>query len=139
MTRVVFDANIWISHFLKNMSGEIQTMLDCEEVRLLRSPLLTTELRDVLSRPKFDKYLTGSRSDYLLVYELSTTPFNTIPVFEDCPDPKDNYLFDLAIQAKADYLVTGDKVVLSTPVPSPLKVITLTEFKTMFSGNAEQP
>ena len=52
--------------------------------------------------------------------------------FTKCSDPDDNYLFDLAIQAKADYLVSGDDGVLDTPIPPPTKVISYTQFKEMF-------
>jgi predicted nucleic acid-binding protein len=51
-------------------------------------------------------------------------------LFKDCSDPKDNFLFDLAIQGKADYLVSGDKRVLETPLENKtLKLRTLTTFK----------
>jgi len=56
----------------------------------------------------------------------------TKPLFHDCPDPKDNFLFDLAIQGKANYLVSGDKKVLETPLKSEtLTLTTLTAFKTI--------
>jgi len=58
--------------------------------------------------------------------------FPTISVFKDCDDDNDNYLFALAIQAQADFLVTKDKTVLKTPIPTPTKVITYTQFREMF-------
>ena len=40
------------------------------------------------------------------------------------------FFFDLAIQGKAKYLVSGDKKVLETPLKSKtIKIITLTAFK----------
>jgi len=55
---------------------------------------------------------------------------HTVPKFNACPDSKDNFLFDLALQGNANYLVSGDKKVLSSPVTSEmLKVTTLSTFK----------
>ena len=66
-----------------------------------------------------------------IAFYINLTKFcETKPLFKDCPDPKDNFLFDLAIQGKANYLVSGDKKVLKTPLKDKtLKLITLTPFK----------
>ncbi len=32
--------------------------------------------------------------------------------FDDCRDPKDNFLLDLCVFGKADYLITGDEDLL---------------------------
>jgi len=58
-----------------------------------------------------------------------TELFFTQAVFDQCPDPKDNYLFDLAYQSHSDFLVSGDKKVLAVPVRQPLKVLSLFAFK----------
>ena len=33
--------------------------------------------------------------------------------FEDCRDPKDNFLLDLCVSGNADYLITGDDDLLA--------------------------
>lgn len=48
--------------------------------------------------------------------------------FSGCRDPKDNYLFDLAIQSNADYLVSGDRDVRETETED-IEVVSLTKFK----------
>jgi len=48
----------------------------------------------------------------------------------------DKFIFDLAIQGKANYLVSGDKKVLETPLKSKtLTIISLTTFKEKFRTN----
>ncbi len=44
-----------------------------------------------------------------------------------CRDKKDNYLINLAIDGKVDYLITGDKDVLSINYPPPPNIITIRE------------
>ena len=126
--RTVFDTNVWISYFIGKKTGEIMKMTE-KSVALLHSTASVEEMIEVLSRPKFDKYKLDI-SDLLLFYTNISEFCHTEPKFTACSDPKDNFLFDLAIQGNAKYLVSGDKKVLSTPVESEkLRVTTLTAFK----------
>jgi predicted nucleic acid-binding protein len=69
--------------------------------------------------------------DKTVAFYINLTEFcKTEPLFKDCLDPKDNFLFDLAIQGKANYLVSGDKNVLETTIKSKtIEISTLTAFK----------
>jgi putative PIN family toxin of toxin-antitoxin system len=126
--RTVFDTNIWVSYMITAKYDELESMLT-NNVHFLRSAPSLAELQEVLSRKKFQKYNVDV--DKTIAFYINLTEFcKTKPLFKDCPDPKDNFLFDLAIQGKAGYLVSGDKKVLETPVNSKtLKVTTLTAFK----------
>ena len=125
--RTVFDTNIWISYMISAKYDELESMLT-DNVHFLRSAPSLAELQEVLSRKKFQKYKVDV--DKTIAFYINLTEFcETKPLFKDCPDPKDNFLFDLAIQGKADYLVSGDKKVLETPLKSKtLTLTTLTEF-----------
>ena len=54
--------------------------------------------------------------------------FETIPAFTQSPDPKDNFLFDLAIQTNSEILVTQEKALLNFE-NSPVKIHDLKWFK----------
>jgi len=54
-------------------------------------------------------------------------------VFADSPDPKDNYLFDLALQHEADYLITGDKKLLAMESVDDVRIIFLRTFEALMS------
>ena len=115
----VLDINIWLSLFFNDQYKDF-FMLTVGGV-FYRSEAMTQELSKKIVHPKITKRLISKSNVYIHFYEYITTLFNTIPIFSDCPDPKDNYLFDLAIQSQADYLVTGDKIVLETPINPPTK------------------
>jgi putative PIN family toxin of toxin-antitoxin system len=122
--KVVFDTNIWISYMITAKYDELESMFT-NNVHFLRSAPSLAELQEVLSRIKFQKYKVDV--DKTIAFYINLTEFcETKPLFNDCPDPKDNFLFDLAIQGKANYLVSGDKKVLATPLKS--KTLTLTTF-----------
>ena len=45
-----------------------------------------------------------------------------------CRDPKDNFLLSLAVDSKADYLLTGDNDLLEIGQIGKTKIQTITEF-----------
>ena len=129
--KTVFDVNIWISYFLTGKSEEIIDMVDNNDVLFYRSAQLMSELQEVINRPKFAKYFPNGTTEYVLFVELLAQHFSTRAIFNQCSDPKDNYLFDLAYQSYSDYLVSGDKKVLAVPVAGhSLKLLSLSAFKT---------
>jgi len=127
--KVVFDVNIFVSYIIGDRLGEIIDMVFNQNIRLYSNEEMRAELEDVLTRSKFKKYLTAPVAYYLDFFDKVTIPFTTILIFNDCSDPKDNYLFDLAYQTNARYLVSGDKKGLTTSVQKSLRVITLSVFK----------
>ena len=127
--KTVFDTNIWISFFIKGRFEELVNMVFNNEVEFYRSLELTRELTKVLSRKKFNKYLTLPIQEYIDFYEDLSSLIVIIPSFKECRDPKDNYLFDIAYQSRSKFLVSGDKDVRDTIITKPLEVVTLRKFK----------
>ena len=67
------------------------------------------ELKTVLLRPKFDRYLSRAvRQRFLDEYLLHTTVFPVTEVVTDCPDPKDNIFLALAETVEAELIITSD-------------------------------
>jgi len=54
--RTVFDTNIWISYIINARFYELASMQTENDVLFLRSIPAVIELKDVLSRKKFEKY-----------------------------------------------------------------------------------
>jgi len=125
----VFDVNIWLSYFISGKSEEIIDMIENNDVVFYRSAELMSELKEVIQRPKFAKYFSGGTEKYVWFVEQVTELLPTQAIFDQCPDPKDNYLFDLAYQSYSDFLVSGDKKLLAVPVRQPLKLLSLSAFK----------
>jgi len=127
--KTVFDVNIWLRYFISGKAEKIIDMIEDNDVFFYRSAELTSELIDVINRPKFAKYFPNGTKEYVLFVEQVAELFLTQTIFDQCADPKDNYLFDLAYQSHSDFLVSGDKKVLAVPVDQPLKVLSLSAFK----------
>jgi len=130
----VLDVNIWISGLVYNKSQTLSKIICNNDIVVYRSEMMIEELRDVLSRPKHSRKIqSANQLDFVInqIEEL-TCYFSTTPMFKDCRDPDDNYLFDLAIQSQADYLVSGDDDVLDVKINPPPQIISFTEFREMF-------
>ncbi len=111
--KVVIDTNIWISFLIgKTLAGLSDAITD-DKVRILFSEELFDELVEVLQRPKFKKYFSQENIKELISLLHSKIEWVEIGEhFEDCRDAKDNFLLDLCVSGKADYLVTGDEDLL---------------------------
>jgi putative PIN family toxin of toxin-antitoxin system len=69
-----------------------------------------TEIVEVLNRPKFAKAITSSRrAEVLAMIESTSVWFDPAYRVEDCRDPKDNKYLELAAEADADGILSGDQ------------------------------
>ena len=87
--KVIFDVNIFVSYIIGDRLDEIIDMVFNRNIKLYRNEEMREELEEVLSRSKFKKYLSAPVVYYLDFFDKVTLPFSTIPVFEECADPKD--------------------------------------------------
>ena len=129
--RVIADTNAWISRFIlpTSLTGQRLKRLSADKrITLVFSQTLKEELRAVLQRPKFRKYITAEN---LTVFRAYLDAFPTTPVtsaVELCRDPKDNFLLNLALDSQADYLLSGDEDLLVLGSVGSTSIITLAEF-----------
>jgi len=132
MNKVIFDTNIWVSYFIKGKFDELVNLVIDDEMIVYSSKELIEELTEVLSRKKFSKYLSLPINEYIDFHKELVTIINTKPNYKDSPDPKDNFLFDLAIQSASKYIVTGDKILLALSEVEKVRLISLSAFKQLF-------
>lgn len=123
------DTNIWVSAIIQGKLGDLLAMPVVYGVEFLRCKDLTDEIQEVLSRKKIANYLTEPASRHIALFEAATTPIRIRHQFVGCRGPKDNYLFDLAVQGKAEYIVSGDRDVRETTTDKPIETVTLAKFK----------
>ncbi len=107
--RVVLDTNVVVSAIL--FGGKPQEILKAAlvgDIRLCISEAMLTELRGVFQRPKFSfkaEIIQGIISELTLLAEW-VTPKTHLDLVK--ADPADNQVIDCAVEASADYIITGD-------------------------------
>ncbi len=126
--RLVLDTNVLLSALLFQAGSLawLRHAWQSDAIRPLASRETTEELIRVLAYPRFeltDEDREDLLGDYLPWCETAVVPGSTeVP---DCRDPSDRPFLALALVAKADVLITGDKDLLvltstfSVPILTP--------------------
>lgn len=133
--RVIIDTNIWISFlFGKSLTGLVD-YLNSGRIRIILSQFQIDELILVLTRPKFHKYFSSSNIiEFLELLELVSDVIEIDSDVKVCRDPKDNYLLAMAVNGKADFLVTGDLDLLDLDCYQDTRIINYQVFEDLMQG-----
>ena len=107
--RVVYDTNVLVSAALKpgSIPASLVALALAGRVQLCVSPPILAEYREVLSRQKFG--FEAHRIDALLA-DLVRVALIVDPTVQLAlaPDEPDNRFLECALEARADFLVTGN-------------------------------
>ena len=130
MMRCVFDTNAIISAmFSKNATPGVALARAYDTGEILVSVPLMRELHDVVSRPKFDRYVTPSERERFLGLLLRDAQLVEITEsIRACRDPKDDQVLELAVCGRADWIITGDADLLVLDPFRGIRIVTPTDF-----------
>jgi uncharacterized protein len=108
--RLVVDTNVLVSRLILPHSLPAQVLRRVElEGHLLISEDTMYELADVLARTKFDRYVSlENRKTFLLRLGQLAEFVPIIQAVRECRDPKDDKFLELALNGRADMIITGD-------------------------------
>ncbi|MFZ4730233.1 MAG: putative toxin-antitoxin system toxin component, PIN family [Pseudanabaena sp.] len=108
--RLVIDTNILISGLMA-VNSLPQQVFDyaTSQAILLISDEVQSEIENVISRPKLQKYITLERRTKFLTELSQQVERVTINQhIRACRDPKDDKFLELAVCGDANYIITGD-------------------------------
>jgi uncharacterized protein len=127
---LVLDTNILVSAVLAKTSKARQALNKAQDIgKILMSSSVLLEIEEVLFRPKFDKYVTTIERRFFLSNFLKTVEFVEVgEIVKICRDPKDDKILALALNGKADYIITGDQDLLILKLFEGVEIITIDEF-----------
>ena len=110
LRRWVFDTNALVSRLLLPDSVPAQAVRKgLASGDLLVSDATLGELATVLARPKFDRYLgPGDRRSVLGLLGRVARRVEIVRPVTACRDPRDDMFLAVAVNGRADALVTGD-------------------------------
>lgn len=113
--RVVADTNALVSRLLVADSLPAQAVRwAVDRAQLLVSEATMDELADVLSRRKFDRYV--SVEDRVAFVRSLSRVAEMVPIVSAvraCRDPKDDKFLEVAVNGSARWIVTGDADLLA--------------------------
>jgi len=113
--RCVIDTNVIVSASLLAPSVPRQAV-----EKVLRNSILLfsedtmDELKDVLFRTKFDRYVSREERATFLAQLSAVAEFvPMIQLVRECGDPKDDNFLEVALNGRADVIITGDTDLLA--------------------------
>lgn len=131
--RYVFDTNVIVSALLSENGKPAQAFqyaLMNGEVLLSRDSL--KELKEVLGRKKFDRYVTSERrKEFLETLVKLVVLVEIIESVDECRDSKDDKFLELALNGKAQYIISGDDDLLVLHPFRNVNIITVEGFLRM--------
>ena len=127
--RIVVDTNVLISAIISTDSvPALAVDLVFRHHKFLSSLDTQDELQRVLNKPRFSRYLTTRAKDW---FTMIRTEADFIVITDHviaCRDPKDDKFLELAVDGKADIIISGDKDLLSMTSYRNTRIITPAEF-----------
>ncbi len=131
--RGVLDTNTLISGLFFG-SGNEAVLVDAAlegRVKLLTSLGILEEVREVLSRPKFQLSPEEAWSAFQLVVSVSEIILAPGRAKARCRDPDDQKFLDCVSAGRADFLVTGDRDLLTMRRVGRARIVRTTELVKM--------
>lgn len=113
--RAVFDTNVLVSGALLPASVPGRAFDHTQlNGNLLFSEATFAELQEVLSRPKFARYLNTALRDRFLARCLDASiPIEITRTIRACRDPNDDKFLEVVVNGSATMLVSGDADLLA--------------------------
>jgi uncharacterized protein len=131
LDKLVIDTNIVISTLIAKHGdpAKIFKKIISGEVKNYTSKEIIEEIIDVLNRKEITKRtLLKDRQHILEQYLLYSEPIKPKKKFDIVEDKKDNKFIDAAKEAKAKYIISGDKLVLKVKEFQGIKIIRAKEY-----------
>jgi uncharacterized protein len=111
--------------FVALRTGEVLVLAD-----------VTMELNNVLGRAKFQRYvIEGERERFLLSLLQEAKLVEIREKVRACRDPKDDKFLELAVNGRADFIVSGDGDLLALHPRRSIQILTPSDFLGVISGD----
>jgi len=129
--RLVLDTNVVVSALLwRGTPNTLLKTVSVEDTTFFTSSPLLVELADVLSRSHLQAQIAAvqlSVLELIGIYSASAIKVNPVSLPRIAPDPDDDVVIGTALAAEAEFIVTGDRTLLSVAQYQSVKIITVAE------------
>jgi putative PIN family toxin of toxin-antitoxin system len=132
--RAVFDTNVLVAAFAaEGICSKIMTRGRKKQFHLIVCPVILQEFNRVLIK-KFSATRNEARSALRIASEAIHSVVHPSESMQSvCRDPDDDAILACALEAKADYLVTGDEDLLELKTFKGIRIVTPRDFELLFN------
>ncbi len=124
MLKITADTNTLISATIaKGNEFELLKLVRDGKIKLILSPYILQEFKEVISRPKFGfsrEQITNAFKELVSICNI-VMPTLKIDVIKD--DPKDNIVLECAEAGEVDYIISGDEHLLNLKKHGNIRII----------------
>lgn len=131
--KVVLDTNVWVSILMKKtLAREFSDLFETRKIKVYSSEEILKEISRVLAYPKISEIirLSGIGMEDIIksIVENSiiVKPKNRVSVIKE--DVEDNKILECAIQANANFIVSGDIHLIKLKKFKEIKILNPREF-----------
>ena len=128
--KIIIDTNLWISFLIGKRLSVLKLLLTNSNLTVFVCDALLNEFQKISSKTKIRKYageddiidtlrIIDKFCKHVVIHVTSVSPVRDI---------KDLYLLSLADTVQADYIITGDKDLLTLQTHNQTKIVTYNDF-----------
>jgi putative PIN family toxin of toxin-antitoxin system len=127
--RIVVDTNVVVSGLLFPSSILSHALHKAQTGEMLASEATKLEIVEVLSRPKFDRYIPlHIRQQLAAEYIYACETIEVHSTIQACRHPKDDKFLELAVDGRGDLILTGDQDLLILSPFRGIPIVTPTQY-----------
>jgi putative PIN family toxin of toxin-antitoxin system len=128
--KVIIDTNLWISFLIGKRLSALKSLLTNSALTFFACKELLEEIRHVSSKQKIRKYAGDDdiKDTFVILDKFCKFVIIQQEAISPIRDINDLYLLSLADTIQADYIITGDKDLLTLQVHNQTKIVTYNEF-----------
>ena len=135
--RIIIDTNLWISLLIGKRVSELHKLCNSDIIDVYVCKELKEEFIRIASKEKIRKYTTDERIVQTLELIEVSCIFRTIKKNVVSPflrDVNDLFLLAFSDTIDANFILTGDKDLLSLKIHGNTKIVTYNEFATNYTN-----
>ena len=135
-TRYVFDTNVLVTALIFEHSRPGQAFRRAlERGQVLLSLSVVEEVNEVMSRGKFERYVTAEeREEFLEALVGRARFFDPAEQIRVCRDPKDDKFLELAVNGGASYIISVDDDLLALSSFRGIEILSVDDFLKRLEG-----
>jgi len=129
--RIIVDTNLWISLLIGKRLSELRSLCNSEAIDVYICEELIEEFSRIAAREKIRKYVAEERVIQTLDLMKASCILTSIENYvttSDLRDANDLYLLSLAETICADFILTGDKDLLTLKSHHKTRIATYSDF-----------
>jgi putative PIN family toxin of toxin-antitoxin system len=132
---IIIDTNLWISFLIGKRLSTLKSLLTNADFTVFVCDKLVEEIQNISTKQKIRKYtsINDIKDISIIINKFCKYAIIRRTAISPVRDIKDLYLLSLADTVQADYIITGDKDLLTLKVHNQTKIVTYNDFVTIIN------